>query len=526
MSVCDASGLAVKHESALAAPAASEFTFQAFDFDIIETENKGDAVLVSSASNVGKGSSSSESHTEGQEGEVSSNMLLQAAHEMCQMHVVRCIACELPRVPGFRWCRSHKCCADSLSRDILSKRKSSDPDVRKAAQAEKLAHDKAMAQDDTAAMKILIFEKNHPEAIRGKKRGAFDHIGFSERYCKSTWSSDQRWGRWMDFVEFSEFMKKRRSWTVGQAKQRWDKMKAAGKEVRNDGPEPDWPERMLISKGDYSIAGVTSAEEHAMELVSKKFKGMDNSQFTEVMANLGRGHLSTNAAFLSNPMFSGSCHGEANMQATQTFAAPALPGLGANMLEDAGAAQKRLEALQVAKDAKDGLDVGRAASGEEHPPGQDKPVELAAVDKLTQCLPAHQKWERQATADREKAIASLKGIYGQMQNTPEGQQDTEEYKLLRRRLDFCTSLYNVEFKTNVVGDATAVEHRDRYPFDNKGLQSSLQHFKSASENIPETERPFPDFDKLHPWSQVVATCDTMRSARTEKARNHDSCFDL
>ena len=113
-----------------------------------------------------------------------------------------------------------------------------------------------------------------------------------------------------------------------------------------------------------------------------------------------------------------------------------------------------------------------------------------------------------------------------MQNTPEGQQDTEEYKLLRRRLDFCTSLYNVEFKTNVAGDATAVEHRDRYPFDNKGLQSSLQHFKSASENIPETERPFPDFDKLHPWSQVVATCDTMRSARTEKARNHDSCFDL
>lgn len=122
-----------------------------------------------------------------------------------------CHACDQRRTPGHRWCKRHKGVYDSLVKDIVSKKKI-DPELYKREWA---AHQLTMKDPILSAQTVLQFEINHPEVVKGRKRGTFDHLSFWETYSKKTFTRDESVGKFMDFVEYSRKMERKRGWTVG-----------------------------------------------------------------------------------------------------------------------------------------------------------------------------------------------------------------------------------------------------------------------------------------------------------------------
>ena len=113
-----------------------------------------------------------------------------------------CHCCDQRRYPGRRWCAAHKKVYDSLVKDITSK-KELDPERYKQEMA---AHQLTMKDLVLSAQKVLQFEHDHPEVVKGKKRGTFDHVQFFETMSKRTynktslgasgWTSSSIHARW------------------------------------------------------------------------------------------------------------------------------------------------------------------------------------------------------------------------------------------------------------------------------------------------------------------------------------------
>ena len=130
------------------------------------------------------------------------------------MAATLCHCCDRRRTPGHRWCIDHKRVYDSMVRDISSKKKI-DPEAYKKEMA---AHQLTTKDPAASARKVLAFERDSPAVIKGKKRGTFDHISFHETFCKKSYSSDESWGKHMDFIEYSRKMERKHGWSVGQSK--------------------------------------------------------------------------------------------------------------------------------------------------------------------------------------------------------------------------------------------------------------------------------------------------------------------
>eukprot|EP00974_Lingulodinium_polyedra_P012156 1172868-Lingulodinium_polyedra.AAC.1 len=100
-----------------------------------------------------------------------------------------------------------------------------------------------------AAQKVLQFEQENPSVTKGKKRGTFDHITFHERMSKKTYASDESWGQLMDFIEYSRKQERKRGWTMGQSKAKWNWYLAQPNVVTDvKGEEAGFETRILVPK--------------------------------------------------------------------------------------------------------------------------------------------------------------------------------------------------------------------------------------------------------------------------------------
>ena len=175
-----------------------------------------------------------------------------------------CIACPFPRCYNNRFCRVHKRVWDSIYRDINAKKKKQ-PAVY---QAEMSAHKKISSSDTLSAHKVLEFQRQFPEVIPGKRRGAFDHCRFSDFFAATSFSSEQSWGKMTCFIEYSRKMDRNYGWTLQQARARWQYWKNEG--VKSDvlGEVEGWAERLYIPKGDFSVVGEQFS--HSKELIEER----------------------------------------------------------------------------------------------------------------------------------------------------------------------------------------------------------------------------------------------------------------
>ena len=143
------------------------------------------------------------------------------------------------------------------------------------------AHRKIMACDTLSAHKVLEFVRLFPDVLPGKKRGNFEHVRFAEIYGSMTFSGEQSWGKFMCFIEFSRKMERKYGWTVQQCRVKWEFWKSKNVASDMNGKVDGWPERMMIPKGDYSVAG--SQFQHAKEMIaeSKKSKSITEGDFAQ-----------------------------------------------------------------------------------------------------------------------------------------------------------------------------------------------------------------------------------------------------
>lgn len=329
-----------------------------------------------------------------------------------------CHCCDQKRTAGHRWCKTHKGVYDALVRDITSKRKV-DQEVYKKEWA---AHQLTMKDQVLSAQKVLQFEVDHPECIKGKKRGCFDHIQFWETYSKRTYSKDEAWAKWQDFVEFSRRMERKRGWTVGQSRVKWNwYLSQPACRVPRDmgGEEKGFEQRLLVPKGEFAIIGHSTIEEKALSIVGKRVKSITSDGFQDALADLGTGHSG-----LSNEFHDGAMAG-------QVACALGVRASIGNQFVKAGTKPRMVESAHdtYKRVHGDTGSAGPASSQGSNPSGAEvsagvavqpslSPNELNAADVAVQRLPAFRKWEGQANTLRKKIAVDLVAGHFQMRQDP------------------------------------------------------------------------------------------------------------
>ena len=84
------------------------------------------------------------------------------------------------------------------------------------------ANKKVAVSDMLSACKVIGFQRQFPAMWPGqKKRGSFDHIGFSETFAALSCSDELFWSKYMCFIEYSRKMDITYGWTVQQSKVKW-----------------------------------------------------------------------------------------------------------------------------------------------------------------------------------------------------------------------------------------------------------------------------------------------------------------
>lgn len=239
------------------------------------------AVQVSALAKLSSGAGTDESMSRGGKPNEEFNSLVDA-HSM-----KICLACDQPRYPGHRWCIVHKRCVDSLLKDVTQYKKSDPARYKKDLDA----HQNTMNNDIWAAMKVLRFEGENPIVVKGKKRGSFDHIQCYESFRKMSFSRDEAIFKWYDFCEYSHMQSRKRGWTVGQSKLKWNYLLSQqGVQINQDGEDPTAPTQILIKKGSYIAQGTMAMQEKTMEIMAKRCKNITEQDFQMKLANLSRGH--------------------------------------------------------------------------------------------------------------------------------------------------------------------------------------------------------------------------------------------
>lgn len=256
------------------------------------------------------------------------------------------------------------------------------------------AHQDTMKDSLLSAQKVLQFEADNPVVCKGKKRGTFDHIAFYERHSKKSYSKSEMWGQYIDFIEYSRKMERKRGWTMGRSKAKWDFWLAQpGIERDNKGEEKGFELRLCIPKGDYAIVGTASEEEKSLEVHAKKAKGMTQERYKQLQDALGAGHGGTASSFHSGPG-AGTAAAALGFSAGMEFARPCQePGL----LEQARAQEPTMPAKVPASGSGAAKNVATTGPGQEQ---QQQPIQ--ASDVVNARLPALHKFERQAQATKLK----------------------------------------------------------------------------------------------------------------------------
>ena len=265
------------------------------------------------------------------------------------------------------------------------------------------AHQLTMKGPVLSAQKALQFEVDNPVVVKGKKRGTFDHITFHERFSKKTYSSDETMGKWMDFIEYSRKMERQRGWSVGQSKAKWNWFLARpGIKTDMKGEEKGFEQRILCPKGDYSRVGTMSAEEKAIEIVSKRQKSISTEAWKDALGSLGAGH-----GAISTDSHSAAASDSAVIFGSGVCASFGKSGSIPNMLETAHGAAMVPPSLSPVKSAEIGGDapVGESNGAVEDSPGKVPDVVNQDIANLR--LPTFRKWETAAIATRKKLASDF-----------------------------------------------------------------------------------------------------------------------
>ena len=211
------------------------------------------------------------------------------------------------------------------------------------------AHQLTMKDLVLSAQKVLQFEHDHPEVVKGKKRGTFDHVQFFETMSKRTYSRDESWGQWMDFIEYSRRMERKRGWTVGQSSAKWKWwLQQPGIKSDMKGEDPGFEQRILLPKGDFAIIGTDTIEEKAIQIVGRRQKSISTEAFRSGLDNLGTGHQGVGGDFHSGV---GSASLASVLSSSGAGTAFARAGSQPGLIELANAAAAKGEAELAARQA-------------------------------------------------------------------------------------------------------------------------------------------------------------------------------
>ena len=318
-----------------------------------------------------------------------------------------CHCCDQRRYPGHRWCAAHKKVYDSLVKDITSKKKL-DPERYKQEMA---AHQLTMKDLLLSAQKVLQFEHDHPEVVKGKKRGTFDHVQFFETMSKRTYSRDESWGKWMDFIEYSRKMERKRGWTVGQSSAKWKWwLQQPGIKSDMKGEDPGFEQRILLPKGDFAIIGTDTIEEKAIQIVGRRQKSISTEAFRSGLDNLGTGHQGVGGDFHSGV---GSASLASVLSSSGVGAAFARAGSQPGLIELANAAAAKGEAELAARQAA----VDRQAAAEvaaENGGSKEEQDKQQQEDLVSQRVPTFRKLTAQAAVLRKKHAADFATTHMQL----------------------------------------------------------------------------------------------------------------
>lgn len=319
-----------------------------------------------------------------------------------------CHCCDHTRYPGHRWCQVHKRVYDGLVKDSISKKKSN-PELYKSEMA---ARTRSMKDPVLSAQKLLQFEHEHPCLGKGRKRGIFDHILLYEKHAQKTYSKDDSGAKWMDVIEYSRQMERKRGWPVGQSRAKWNWwLQQPGIKTDIRGEATGFEQRILLPKGDDAAVSTPSAEEKAIEVAGRRAKAILAEAFKESVDNLGAGH----PGVLSD-VHSGSLAGPSAMPSVSTCTAFTKAGTLEGLIELANKAFVTNNAKAELEQAYRELAAAGPAPGTAHrdqlsEPGSKRDV--GPPDIATQRLPGVRKWYAGADALRRKHTSCF--VNGELQ---------------------------------------------------------------------------------------------------------------
>lgn len=191
----------------------------------------------------------------------------------------RCDACRRPKHGKKRFCVEHNRGYDCMRRIAATKQKA-EPDSKAEEEFKNL-----MADPIRGPAAVDQWTKDNPSGLPGKRRGGMETSQFVQSQGSRTSGGGEAKGKYMDFVEYTCYMERKRKWSTEESQKNWHRMKSIKAWPRDfKGEDTDDPLRLMIPKGDYVFAKMENFEDKSLVNASKAIKNLSEAEAGQLMA--------------------------------------------------------------------------------------------------------------------------------------------------------------------------------------------------------------------------------------------------